>query len=265
MGIRAIILDLHGVLFLQGKPIPETLEIVSQLHARRIPLFFVTNSSTSSRGRLVDQLTAYGIPCQHDNVISAGVATGTYLAERRAYESNIGVVGQDGLRRLLKEAGFQRVTLDFDTQPLDYLVVARDPGFNYAKLMAAWQALRNGATFLATSTDRIVPIAGGYVPGPGPLISALENASGVEPIVIGKPSPYIFGLLVRGTDLKPADVVVVGDSLETDVVAGREWGAATAVVLTGLIDRRQAEQAQGPQQPDYILPRLADLFDILGS
>lgn len=263
--IKAIALDLHGVLFFQGEPIPGALEAVNQLCAWRIPLFFVSNSSTFSRQAMVDRLGKYGVACQHAQVLSAGVATIAYLAERQAQEAHIGLIGQQRLKQLLNEAGFQHVFLDFDAVPLDYLIVARDPAFNYDKLTVAWKALSGGATFLATSTDRIVPIVEGYLPGPGPLVSALENASGIEPIVIGKPSPYLFDLLFRETDWKPTDVLVVGDNLETDIVAGRKWGAVTAVVLTGMTNRELAERAQGWQQPDYILPSLAELLSFLKS
>jgi 4-nitrophenyl phosphatase len=138
------------------------------------------------------------------------------------------------------------------------VVIGLDLDFTYAKLKAGTKAIHNGAAFVATNTDATLPTEEGLVPGAGSIVSALRTASGQTPVTIGKPEPTTLIMSARSMNLDPSDCVMIGDRLDTDILAGARAGMLTALVLTGVSTRAEIPAAE--VLPDLVFTDLTALL-----
>ncbi len=251
------ILDMDGTLYHGKHPIPHAAEFVRHLRDRRLPFLLMTNNSSKTPAQVADHLRETGIAAGEEEIFTSAQAAAQYLSERRK-NGRVYAIGETGLLDALRAAGF---TLT-DEGP-DYVVQGIDREFNYGKLAAAVRAILDGARFVMTNPDHLLPSDGLLNPGAGSLGAAIQTASAAEPVVIGKPSPIIMNYaLEKLGGLPPQDVWVIGDNIRTDIGGGQAAGCRTALVLTGLAtaDNVELHIAESGIQPDAVCKDLAEFF-----
>ena len=148
-------------------------------------------------------------------------------------------------------------------RPIGYVVVGMDRKFTYRKLWEAQQAIRGGAQFIATNRDATYPVEDNVIPGGGSVEAAVATAAETEPILIGKPSPRAGQLITQHAGVRPSEVLMVGDRLETDIEMGRRAGLWTCLVLTGISTAEEAAALPPESRPHSILPSIAQLPGLL--
>ncbi len=269
--IRAVLLDLDGVVYLERTLIPGAADAIRALRARGLRVGFVTNNATATRAEFGKRLTTMGIPCRTAEVMNTSFAAARALKARLPRGARVFVFGRLGLAPELRAAGLAPVTVHTRAEFRRFraarstprtVVASFDTDLTWWELCAGHVALERGARFLACNFDPTYPVRGGTLPGTGSLVRQLETSSRRTPVLVGKPSPFMFRLLLREWGVRPRDALVVGDRLPIDIAAGRALGAATALVLTG-IDRRR-DLARSRWKPDLVvrdLPALARLLD----
>ncbi len=237
-GLRGLILDMDGVLWRGEQPLGDLPALFARLQALGLRWVFVTNNATRSPADYVRKLARFGVTARADQILNAALAAVAALRERWPQaQAVVHVLGEGPLQAMLTAAGF-RVTAE---PQADAVVAALDRTCTYDKLARAALAIRRGAWFVGTNPDRTYPTPEGLVPGAGALLAALEAATDVPPTVVGKPEPWLFRLALERLQARPEQVLVVGDRLETDILGGQRLGLPTALVLSGVTDRAQAE------------------------
>lgn len=258
-GRKAILFDMDGVLYRGERPLPGAAEAVELARSLGYRPFFLTNNSTRTRSQYVERLRRMGIECTESDVITSAYATAEYLKSVAPNGARVYVIGEEGLKVELRLAGF----LLSENGPVDFVVVGLDREFNYGKLARAQRAILSGADFIATNPDATFPTEDGLIPGAGSIVAAVERATGRRPKVIGKPEPFMLELALRLSGARREDCVVVGDRLDTDILAGNRAGMVTVLVLTGVTAEEEAKGATGEMRPDFIIPDLRGLAGVL--
>jgi len=286
--IRAVALDLDGVVWRGSQVLPGVREALEDVVRRGLDLRYVSNNSTAHRETVSERLAGLGLPAGAERVLTSGFVTGRWLRDRLPLGSLVLVVGEAGLMRELREAGLApyhageapgaevvegvaggppvgRRSAD-GTAPPAAVVVGMDRGFSYPALAAAQQALMGGALFVATNRDATFPTPDGLAPGAGSMVAAVAAAAYREPVVMGKPGLALAETLAAITGVPAAETLFVGDRLSTDIAMGREAGMVTVLVLTGITSEADLEGARASGAgalPDHVLPGLADLPRLL--
>jgi len=252
MAIKAYILDLDGVIYLGSDVIVGAVDSVNRLwdHAR---VLFLTNNSTRSRDNVAARLNASGIRCTKNDVITAGYAAAAHIKKHHGFQT-VYPIGEAGLIEELKAQGH---TICEDA---DFVVVGLDRDLHYDKLRIGLQNIVDGAEFIATNTDPVLLTEHGFVPGSGAIVHALETAAGVSPLVIGKPEPPIMDIVLDILKLQADECAIVGDRLETDILAGIRCGMSTVLVLSGVETRESLEHSE--IEPDYVIESISELAAI---
>ena len=255
---QGYIFDLDGTIYLGERAIPGAPETVRRLRQAGCRVTFVSNKPLEPRERYAEKLTRLGIPTEPADVLTSGHVLGRWLAAEAA-GARVFVVGEPPLLAELAAFGLQITNGAEHSEEADFVVAAFDRTLDYRKLNTAFQAIRQGARFVATNADRTCPVEGGEIPDAAAVIGAIEGCTGKQvELVAGKPSALIIEAgLARMGGLSPEQCLVVGDRLETDVVMAQRAGAASAVVLTGVT--RREHLARSPIQPDYVLESVADI------
>lgn len=262
--MNGFLIDLDGTLYRGHEPIPGAAAFLQWLHKEQLPYLLVTNNSSRTPEQVAEHLHALGIDVPAAAVYTSSQAAVQYLTEQRAGH-RVHMIGEDGLRIALDAAGFAVG----GTTP-DYVVQGIDRSFTYGKLTEAVRHLKHGATYVLTNPDRMLPSDGGLMPGAGSLAAAITAASGVEPVVIGKPSPIIMAYAIERLGLPAADVWVIGDNVHTDIRGGAMAGCRTALVLTGVAtpDNVHEQLASAGLTPDLVctdLPQFIAQLNLLSS
>ena len=255
--VKGLLIDMDGVLYRGQAPIPGAERFVAFLRCQGIPFLLLTNNSSLTTGQYIAKLRGMGIEVRAEEILTSAQATARYLAQREPEGARVYVIGREGLRQGLVERGFTLVE-----EEADYVVVGWDWELTFAQLKRATLLIRAGAHFIATNPDRTFPSEVGIIPGNGAILAALEAATDVQPLVIGKPQPAIFKLALAQLGLDAGDVhrlgvAVLGDRLETDVVGGQRMGLATLFVLSGVTD--EEELTQSSIKPDLVFDDVAHL------
>ncbi len=248
--MKAYILDLDGVIYRGSNPIDGAVDAVNRLQDRA-KVLFLTNNSTRSRSAVAARLDAAGIRCGAGDVITAGYAAAVYIRKRYG-ASTVYPIGEAGLIEELKAEGH------VISEDAEFVVVGLDRDLNYEKLRIGLQNITNGARFIATNTDPVLPTEDGFVPGAGAIVSALETASGESPLVIGKPNQPIMDIVIDHLGLDASECTVVGDRLDTDILAGIRCGMRTVLVLSGVETRDSLERSD--IEPDLVIESITELL-----
>lgn len=265
MHIRAVILDLDGVLYRGRTAIPGAREAVAWLQAEGYQTYYFTNNSTRTRGSYVELLAGFGIETDAEHVVTSASLTARYFQDLGVAGSNhrtVLVVGEGGLAEELREAGL-RVVRRLGSRPVDYVVVGMDRRFTYRKLHEAQQAVRGGARLIATNRDATYPVEDNVIPGGGSIVAAVATASETEPLLIGKPSARAGELILGQAGVGPAEALMVGDRLETDIQMGREAGMWTCLVLTGISRAEEARALPAARRPHWVIAGIHELPGLL--
>ncbi len=257
-GIKAIISDMDGVLWRGDMPLPGITAFFEALHERQLPFALATNNSAKTRLDYVKKLAKMGVPnIVEDCIVTSGTATAAYLQKHYEPGAAIHVFGSAGLYDVVRTAGFA-ITENGAAQAV---VAGLKWELDYDSIKRASFAIRAGADFIGTNPDTTFPTPEGDAPGAGSLLAAIEAASGVSPTIIGKPYPHMFeaALDLLGTD--PAETLMIGDRLNTDIIGASRLGIQTALVLTGISS--SDELAASDVQPNYTYSDLPALVQAL--
>ncbi len=261
--IKALILDMDGVLWRDTQALLDMPAFFSALKEINLPVVFATNNGTRSVGMYIERLAEFGVTAEPWQVVNSSIATADYLSKQFPQGGPVYVVGEIGLIEALQEKGFTIVEEigDAAESPVVAVIGGMDRALSYEKLARATLLIRAGKPFIFTNLDMTFPTPRGLVPGAGSIMALMEAASGVQPTVIGKPAPYLYQFSMERLGTKPEETLAVGDRLETDILGGQRTGCPTVLVLSGVTTT--AEAAEWQPQPDLILPNLADLLPLL--
>lgn len=281
--LRLVALDLDGVVWRGGQLLPGVGHALTDVLSRGLDLRYVSNNSTAHRETVSERLAAAGLPAGIERVLTSGFACGRWLHERLPEGSRLMVVGEEGLLRELRDAGFDaRRASESEGMPppgsagaeaaaAAAVVVGMDRSFGYASLSAAQVALRAGALYVATNNDATFPTVDGLVPGAGAMVAAVSAAAGREPVLVGKPGMALAEVLAAVSGASAEETLFVGDRLSTDVAMAKEAGMVAALVLTGVTTEEDLWRAEITREwvlPDHVLQSLEDLpglLELLGA
>src|SRR5439155_2828598 len=189
--------------------------------------------------------------------------TGLYLREQGAEGRRVFIIGEHGLAEEMTLAGLSVIPLESEHRA-DYVVVGLDRTLTFAKLQRAFEEVRAGATFIATNKDPTYPMEEGReIPGGGSMVAALEYATGITPVAIGKPEPYTLEEILRLASGRPEDAVMIGDRLDTDIRVGRRLGLTTVLPLTGVTTPAVLAATPPEERPDHVVDSLEALPALL--
>ncbi len=258
MDYEGVVLDLDGTVYRGSEPIPGAADAVAAVRATGGTVCFCSNNPTRSPEEYVDVLADHGVEAAAGEVVAAGAVTADVLAAEHADES-VFLIGSSGLRAQLVAAD---VVLTDEPAAADVVVASFYRGFDYDSMRAGYEALADGARFLGTDPDVLVPTDEGMVPGSGAIINAVAGVAGREPDrVLGKPSAATADAVRTALGVPGERCLVVGDRPGTDLALGRRLGADTALVLSGVTDEATVDDAD--VEPDHVLPSVAELDRLL--
>jgi 4-nitrophenyl phosphatase len=248
---------MDGVLWRDATPIGHLPAIFERIRSLGLKVALATNNATKTVEEYLEKFAGYGVVLEPWQIVTSSLATAETLSKHFPGGGPVFVVGENGIQRALEDFGFSVVTDPQDeTRPVA-VVAGIDRFVSYQKLRQATLHIRAGAPFYGTNPDKTFPTPQGLVPGAGAILAAIEAATDVSPIVIGKPSPFMMTIALERLGASPQETLVVGDRLETDITAGQSAGCRTALVLSGVSTREQA-QAWEPEI-NFIAPDLAAL------
>ncbi len=259
---RGFVFDMDGVLYLGKEPLPGVTEILDALAVRGRRIMLATNNSMSTPESYVIKLATMGIDVPPEAILTSALATRDYLVETLPADAGLFVIGMPALREQLF-AGTTFRPIQFGEEPPAAVVLGLDVGFTYDKLKQAAAAIRGGARFIATNTDATLPTETGLVPGAGSIVAAVATAAGQTPLVIGKPETPLLVQCLHRMGVAAGEAVMIGDRLDTDIVAGHRAGMLTVLVLTGVSTREELVHA--PIRPDLVVSDLLTLSAALGA
>ncbi len=278
-----LLVDLDGVLYRGAEPVPGVGAVLATRAALGDDVVYVTNNSMWHRTEYVDRIAGMGAPVTADRIVSSPRATALYMRDHEPAIQHVLTLGASGLDRELEDAGF-RVTRAADAGELirgegvegtdggdgweaagrpEAVVVGLDPKIDYLRLTVATDCVRAGARFIATNRDPVYPTEHAIRPGAGSIVAAVEAASGVTAISIGKPAPYLLEEAARAVGRDSTEAIVIGDNLGTDIGAAIAVGARSILMLTGVTTRETVEAAPADQQPTAVAADAAELAVIL--
>lgn len=254
--IRALILDMDGVLWRAEEPIGDLPAIFRQIEARGLKVVFATNNATRTAEMYVERLAGFGVRVEPWQVVTSAMAAAHILSKRFPHGGPVFAIGERGIMDALHKEGF--TALPVAEAPAAQAVLAGiDRQITFEKVREATLLVRAGKPFYATNPDKTFPTPRGEIPGAGAWVSVIITASGIEPIYAGKPYPYLLELALQRLGTHPAETLVVGDRLETDIQGGQAVGCPTALVLSGV--STQSEADAWAQPIEIIAPDLATL------
>jgi HAD superfamily hydrolase (TIGR01450 family) len=272
-----LLVDLDGVLYRGADPVPGVAAVLAARAERGDDIVYVTNNSMHYRADYVSRLTGLGAPVTPDRVVSAPRATALYLREREPTVKRVLAVGASGLDRELRDVGLDVVNAGFVADRMaregldgvgaagrpDAVVAGVDPQLTYLRIAAAADCVRAGARFIATNRDPVYPTERWLLPGAGSVIAAIEVASGVSPVVIGKPEPLLMELAAHAAGRDPKEAIVIGDGILTDLAAARAVGARAILMLTGVTTGAALEALPPADRPLAVAADAGELAQVL--
>jgi glycerol-1-phosphatase len=256
-GYDAALLDLDGVVYLGGAAIPGAADALTEARRRGMRLAFVTNNASRSPSAITAQLTGLGVDATPADVVTSAQAAAHLIADRLPPGSPVLVVGGIGLRLALRERGLRPVSTAADKPAA--VVQGYAPDVGYPLLAEAAVAVRDGAWYVASNADLTLPTPRGPQPGNGSLVQVIVSATGVQPVVAGKPEPPLHAESVERVGAKRP--LVVGDRLDTDIEGSVRVGADSMLVFTGVTRPADAVLAGPQHRPTYLAHDLAGLLE----
>jgi 4-nitrophenyl phosphatase len=251
--MRAVLIDMDGVLYRGQTALAGAGELLAFLRDAGLKYLLVTNNSTLSQEQFAARLAGMGIAVAPESIMTSGVATAAYLRTLAPAGTTVNVVGEEALVNEMRKAGFTLAGRD-----AAYVVCGWDKTITYEKLKIACLAIRAGARFIGTNPDKTYPLEHDIIPGAGSIIAALVAATDTQPTIVGKPEPIIIEQALRWLGATAAETAILGDRLDTDVLAAYNSGALSILVLTGI--STAAEAAAATVKPDLIYADLPALI-----
>ncbi len=245
MAIKSVMSDMDGVIYRGKSVVSGAKEFIGTLVETGVPLLFLTNNSQQTPLDLKRKLENMGFAGLHEfNFITSAMATASFLHDQRPAGTAY-VIGGGGLVSELYRVGYS-IT---EHNP-DYVVVGKTTSFNFEMLKKAITLIMQGAKFIGTNPDVIDPMESGFEPACGSILAAIEIATGKKPYIIGKPNSLMMTIALRQLGAAASETLMIGDRMDTDVVAGMEAGMKTCLVLSGVSQRGCLDKF--PYKPDYV-------------
>ena len=245
------LIDMDGVLIKGGSMIPGADGFLARLKAREAKHLVLTNNSRYTPGDLSHRLHGIGLDVAADYIFTSAMATARFLQTQRPNGTAF-VIGDSGLTWALHSTGY----VITDREP-DYVVLGEAGSYTLESLTQAVRLIEAGARFIATNPDPNGPGEGGTVPACGAVAALIEKASGVSPLFVGKPNPLMMRTALKYLGAHSENTVMVGDRMDTDVIAGVQSGLETILVLSGVT--RGEDVARFSYQPTRIVESVADI------
>ena len=245
------LIDMDGVIYRGHDLIPGADRFIHELRAEGVPFLFLTNNSQRTRRDVATRLQRMGVEVEEEHVYTCAMATARFLAQQKPGGTAY-VIGEGGLLNALHSAGFAIV----DRDP-DYVVVGEGRTFSFEMAEAALNMILGGAKLVATNLDPNCPTQTGTRPGCGALVAMLESASGIKAFSVGKPSPVMLRAARKELGLATDQTIVIGDTMDTDILGGAQLGFKTILVLSG--GTRREDLTRFAYRPDKVVDSIADL------
>lgn len=257
--IRNLILDMDGVLWRGETPMPGLVDFFATLRRCGIGFVLATNNASKTAAMYTAKLARFGVDVPPDRILTSAEATATHMAETHPPGTPVYIVGDKGLHDAMDAHSFRSVSAQ-DVRAgatAAFVVVGFNPHVTYEELAMGSLLVQRGTPFIGTNPDPSFPSELGPLPGAGALQAVITTATGVEPVLIGKPGPIIFREAMRRLGGDPDSVAMVGDRLSTDIHGAKAAGLRAILVLSGISTREEA--AVTPIKPDLILDDISDL------
>lgn len=252
-----LLADLDGVVYEGTRAIPGAVQAVEELTQSGVPIGYVTNNSSRKPETIATQLAGFGIACKPEHIVSSGQTAVDILRTLIPNGSVVLVVGGEGLRARVLEAGY---VLAASSEDLPAAVIQGfAPDVAWTDLAEASYSIQAGAKWVATNSDWTLPQEKGLAPGNGTLVSAVHTAVGQMPIVAGKPEPAIFQTAVQVFDAKRP--LFIGDRIDTDITGANRAGIDSVLVLTGVSTRKEVLATSAEGRPTFIINSMLDLLE----
>lgn len=248
---RAFICDMDGVIYHGNRLLPGVKEFIDWLYAEKKRFLFLTNSSERSPIELKQKLSRLGVTVEKEHFYTSALATAMFL-KNQLPEGSAYVIGDAGLINALYEVGYSMNEIN-----PDYVIVGESKTYTYDNLTKAVNLVIGGAKLIGTNPDVTGPVEGGLAPATGSLIAPIEMATGSKAYFIGKPNPLIMRHALKRLGCKREETVIIGDRMDTDMIAGIESEIDTVLVLSGVSDRTNI--GQFAYRPGLILEGVGDI------
>jgi 4-nitrophenyl phosphatase len=266
--IRALIIDMDGVLWHGDQALAGLVEFFQLLRDKQLPFILATNNAGMTQDEYVAKLARMGVTVAPSEILTSSMATALYLAQsHNPAETRVFVIGAEGARRPLLEKGFTLTDLYEINTPekpnagADIVVCGLDKNLSWDKLATATLNIRAGAKFVGTNADVTLPTERGITHGNGAILAAIQAATDVAPIVVGKPEPIMYQQAIALLGVDASQVVAIGDRLNTDILGAVNSGIRSLLVLTGISTRE--ELATLDYAPTWILQDIQEVTEQL--
>jgi NagD protein len=245
--------DMDGVLVHEGVPVPGAQEFVQALEKSGKRYLVLTNNSIYTPRDLHARLRASGIDVPEEAIWTSALATASFLEDQRPGGSAF-VIGEAGLTTALHSSGYT-----LTERAPDYVVLGETRTYSFERITQAIRLIVGGARFIATNPDATGPSTEGALPATGSVAALITRATGVDPYFVGKPNPLMMRSALNTVGGHSETTAMVGDRMDTDIVAGMEAGLETVLVLTGVTTRSMIDRF--PFRPSRVVDSIADLVD----
>lgn len=248
-GRKSYLLDMDGVLVRGSTPIPGAQEFLARLEQSSTKYLILTNNPIYTPRDLQHRLAANGLEIPENRLFTSALATAQFLAQQRPSGTAF-VVGEAGLTQALHNIGYVMTSVN-----PDYVVLGDTTYYNFDQITQAIRLVAAGARFIATNPDPSGPVESGIVPACGAMAALVEKATGVRPYFVGKPNPLMMRRALNYLGAHSENTIMVGDRMDTDIIAGMEAGMETILVLSGVT--RPEDIDRFPYRPTHVLPSVA--------
>jgi NagD protein len=249
--VKHYLTDMDGVLISGNTMIPGADTFIEELKAREIEFLVLTNNPVYTPGDLAHRLRALGLDVPAERIFTSAMATARFLQAQKPNGTAF-VIGESGLTEAIHGVGY--VITDIDP---DYVVLGETHTYNLGRITKAIRLIAAGARFIATNPDPSGPSEEGIVPACGAMAALIEAASGKSPFYVGKPNPLMMRTALNYLDVHSEETVMIGDRMDTDIVAGVESGMDTVLVLSGVTEREDV--GRYPYQPTRIVESVGEI------
>ncbi|AJM76850.1 HAD-IIA family hydrolase [Rathayibacter toxicus] len=250
--VEAWLTDMDGVLVHENKALPGAPELIRQWSDSGTPFLVLTNNSIFTPRDLAARLRASGLHVPEERIWTSALATADFCASQIPGGSAF-VIGEVGITTALHESGF----IMTENEP-DYVVVGETRNYSFEAITKAIRLINGGARFIVTNPDATGPSSEGVLPATGAIAALITKATGKDPYVVGKPNPMMFRSAMNKIGAHSENTGMIGDRMDTDIVAGIEAGLHTILVMTGISDA--AEIGRYPFRPDEVLAGVHELL-----
>jgi 5'-nucleotidase len=253
--IRSWLMDMDGVLVREEHAIPGAPEFIARLRELDIPFLVLTNNSIYTQRDLALRLRRAGLEVPEASIWTSALATAQFLADQRPGGTAF-VIGESGLTTALHDAGYTMTESD-----PDYVILGETRTYSFERITRAIRLIAAGSRFIATNPDNVGPTPDGPLPATGSVAALVSRATGVDPYYVGKPNPLMMRSALNAIQAHSESTAMIGDRMDTDIVAGLEAGLETILVMTGVTTPGEAERYS--YRPSKIVESVASLTPLL--